>query len=131
MLREFPKFITVRAVYNANSRPTVGLRFGVGLLSYPAQNVKDNRQNDTDNDRCGQGEVEGRVFATIKDVAGQAADRQMGPAQQQEHDSQHQQQPAEEDQDLTDLGHSFQFNSPPPDGSRRALGVNSMLESGA
>jgi hypothetical protein len=69
-------------------------------------------EDDTKQNRGCEREVEGCVLAAIKDVAGKAAERQIGFADEQEEQAHDYDQEAEEDQDASEIHHGLSVAQP-------------------
>jgi hypothetical protein len=50
---------------------------------FTADKYQDDRDDDADNDTCGQGEIEGKILALVVEVTGKATDPRYFSAQQE------------------------------------------------
>jgi hypothetical protein len=75
------------------------------LAAEAAEQVDNNRENHTEDQRCGQGKIDGCPLAAIEEIAGQAANGEVGPAKQQEYEASGGQKDTEENKQFAEFGH--------------------------
>lgn len=82
---------------------------------HAAQEVENQGKYDAEQDRGGQGKVEGEVAAPMHDVAGQTADGEPGPPEQHDQQSDRDQDRSQNDDRLAQVEHDLILT--PPRGS--------------
>ena len=63
------------------------------------QQIDDERQHNTQQDRCGDGEIYRCVFTPVDDVAGEASDGQVNPAKRHQYQASNQNYRASNNED--------------------------------
>lgn len=76
-----------------------------GLAAKTADQIKNKRQYDAEQQRRGEWKVNRGVLTSVKNVSGQAADGQVRSSEQHEDQSRSYQQRAQNQQDLSEIGH--------------------------
>jgi hypothetical protein len=80
-------------------------------VAEPTDYVEHQGQHHTENNRCGEWEVKGRVLPAIEKVSGQTPDGQPAAYKKQEEHSQHQQHYAKEKEKFANVGHFSTLDS--------------------
>ena len=82
------------------------------LPVHAAQEVEHQREHNAEQDRGGQGEVEGEVAAAIEDVAGQTTDGELGAPEQHDQQSDRDQDRAQNNDELAQVEHDLILTPP-------------------
>ena len=88
-----------------------GLSWAAHFMGFPtlaaeaADQIKDQRKDNADQDRCREREVENRVLATVGDVARKATDGQVGASGKHQHYADDGDYHAQTDQQLAEADH--------------------------
>jgi hypothetical protein len=77
----------------------------VSLVAEAADEVKQNREYDAQNERCGEGKVKGSVLATMEEVSGEASEGQIGFAEEHQKQASEDDDSADEYQKFAEIGH--------------------------
>src|ERR1700722_20187919 len=77
------------------------------LAAKAREEIEDNREQDTEQNRCAQGKVHGHVLAPVRNVSWKFAQRYARSAQQQEQATVNEQHQPEPDEQPAQIIHSF------------------------